>query len=114
MNLNTLTLEQLKSILQWFESAPCAPQPDKTRTTAPKQLIGEYVIVRARDAGIHAEYLVDYDDRIKELEKVKTAAAKLVSMRVHPPLFHRLKLSSMAGNPYWDDLEKALREVSDA
>lgn len=56
MNINQLTLEQLKSILQCLEPAPSTPPPSK-------QLIGQYVIVRARDAGVHAGYLVDYEGR---------------------------------------------------
>ena len=56
MNLNQLTLEQLKSLLQCLEPAPSTPPSSKP-------LIGEYVIVRAKDAGVHAGYLVDYEGR---------------------------------------------------
>ena len=57
MDLNQLTLEQLKSLLQCLEPAPSTPRPSS------KPLIGEYVIVRAKDAGVHAGYLVDYEGR---------------------------------------------------
>ena len=60
MNINDLTIEQTK------ELSALLPHSGK------KELIGDYVIVRCRDAGVHAGYLVDYEGRNVTL---KTPAA---------------------------------------
>ena len=52
MNIDKLTIGQAKELAALF-----------THTAAKKELIGEYVIVRCRDAGVHAGYLVDYEGR---------------------------------------------------
>ena len=53
MNINDLTIGQAKELVALFAGTQ-APQ---------KELIGDYVIVRCRDAGVHAGYLVDYEGR---------------------------------------------------
>ena len=53
MNLDDLTLGQAKQLAAMFGGT----------TTPKKELIGEYVIVRCRDAGVHAGTLVDYEGR---------------------------------------------------
>ena len=53
MNINDLTIGQAKELSALFAGTQ-APQ---------KELIGDYVIVRCRDAGVHAGYLVDYEGR---------------------------------------------------
>lgn len=52
MNIDKLTIGQAKELAALF-----------THTAAKKELIGDYVIVRCRDAGVHAGYLVDYEGR---------------------------------------------------
>lgn len=52
MDINNLTIGQAKELAAMFGA-----------TQAKKELIGEYVIVRCRDAGVHAGYLVDYEGR---------------------------------------------------
>lgn len=51
MDINELTIGQAKELAAMFDS------------NATKPLIGEYVIVRCRDAGVHSGYLVDYENR---------------------------------------------------
>lgn len=53
MDINDLTVGQAKELAAMF-GAIQAPK---------KELIGEYVIVRCRDAGVHAGYLADYEGR---------------------------------------------------
>ena len=54
MNIDELTIGQAKQLAGLFGGAMCQPK---------KELIGEYVIVRCRDAGVHAGILVDYEGR---------------------------------------------------
>ena len=51
MNIDKLTIGQAKNSRLFY------PHSGK------KELIGDYVIVRCRDAGVHAGYLVDYEGR---------------------------------------------------
>ena len=59
IDIDNLTYGQLKQIAQMFSAAPAAP----------KRMIGEYVVVRCRDAGVHAGILIDYEGRTVHLEK---------------------------------------------
>lgn len=54
MNIDDLTIGEAKELAALFAGTQ-APQK--------KELIGDYVIVRCRDAGVHAGYLVDYEGR---------------------------------------------------
>lgn len=58
MNIDDLTIGQAKELAALFAGTK-APQ---------KELIGDYVIVRCRDAGVHAGYLVDYEGRCVTLK----------------------------------------------
>lgn len=62
--MNKQLIEKLLSALLEDDSQP---------TTTGKHLIGEYVIVRCRDAGVHAGTLVDYEGR----EVILTNARRL-------------------------------------
>lgn len=53
MDINDLTIGQAKELASMFGAT----------TQTKKELMGEYVIVRCRDAGVHAGYLVDYEGR---------------------------------------------------
>lgn len=52
MDIDELTIGQARKLSELFGHTPTN-----------KELIGEYVIVRCRDAGVHAGYLVDYENR---------------------------------------------------
>lgn len=54
-------------LLEMLLSQPTASIDGK----ADKPLVGEYVIVRCRDAGVHAGVLVDYEDRNVELKDTR-------------------------------------------
>lgn len=56
MNYEDLTLKQIKEIAELFKAT-------QQVTPSQKVLIGEYVIVRCRDAGVHAGILQSYDGR---------------------------------------------------
>lgn len=62
IDINDLTIGQVKQLVAMLgSSAPvAAPAPKKL-------LIGEYVIVRCRDAGVHAGTLIDYEGRTVNL-----------------------------------------------
>lgn len=53
MNIDDLTIGEAKKLAQMFGGA----------RSVPKELIGDYVIVRCRDAGVHAGTLMDYEGR---------------------------------------------------
>jgi hypothetical protein len=53
MNINDMTIGQAKELAAMVSS----------HAPAQKALIGEYVIVRCRDAGVHAGTLIDYEGR---------------------------------------------------
>lgn len=56
MNINDLTLGQAKELAALFSSGTQIQ-------TANQVLIGEYIIVRCRDAGVHAGFLKSYNGR---------------------------------------------------
>jgi len=58
MNIDDLTYSQLKQIAAMF-----AGQPAATPSTLNTGMIGKYVIVRCRDAGVHAGVLESTDGR---------------------------------------------------
>lgn len=53
MDIDSMTIGEAKKLAQMFGGAK----------SVPKELIGDYVIVRCRDAGVHAGTLVDYEGR---------------------------------------------------
>lgn len=57
MNIDDLTYGELKQIAAMFAGAQAAPQPIQN------DMIGKYVIVRCRDAGVHAGVLESYNGR---------------------------------------------------
>lgn len=62
MNIDNLTIAEIKQIAAMMPGifGPAA-QPQIERPA--KRLIGQFVIVRCRDAGVHAGFLVDYEGR---------------------------------------------------
>jgi len=57
MNINDLTIGQAKELAAMFaNAAPATPAIDC-------KMIGKYVIVRCRDAGVHAGFLESYNGR---------------------------------------------------
>lgn len=54
MNIDNLTYGELKQIAALFNGVQSQQE---------KYNIGEYCIIRCRDAGVHAGYLVDYNGR---------------------------------------------------
>jgi hypothetical protein len=64
MNINDLTLGQLKEIAAMF------PQHQQEHKLDNK-MIGKYVIIRCHDAGVHAGYLESYDGRSAILTDVR-------------------------------------------
>ena len=60
MNIDELTIGQARQIAAMLN----ASSPPTT-----KPMIGEYVIVRCRDAGVHAGTLVDYEGRTVYLKE---------------------------------------------
>lgn len=57
MNLNDLTIGQAKELAALFSGV------SNTQPSSNQVLIGEYVIVRCRDAGVHAGILKSYNGR---------------------------------------------------
>ena len=55
MNINDLTIGEAKQLVSLFSSQVAAGKE--------KIMIGSYVIVRCRDAGVHAGILLDYEGR---------------------------------------------------
>lgn len=53
----------LKLIEKLLESESSTLPTSTEMQTNKKEMIGDYVIVRCRDAGVHAGYLVDYEGR---------------------------------------------------
>lgn len=62
MNIDDLTLRDIKELRSLFSGAAPAEPPKPL-----KPLIGKFVIVRCRDAGVHAGVLTDYDGREADL-----------------------------------------------
>lgn len=60
MNINELTLDQIKEILSSFEI--------KSTDNRPSTLIGKYVLVRTYSAGVHTGYLVEQNNKIVTLK----------------------------------------------
>ena len=62
MKIDNLTIAEIKQIAAMVPGilGPVA-QPQGERPA--KRLIGQYVIVRCRDAGVHAGFLLDYEGR---------------------------------------------------
>ena len=56
MNINDLTIGQAKELAALFSQQSPAPAIDN-------KMIGKYVIVRCRDAGVHSGYLESYNGR---------------------------------------------------
>jgi len=68
-SINDLTLGELKSIhselQELFGSLTSATEPMTISGEKPKEkpMIGQYCIIRCRDAGVHAGYVEDWYDR---------------------------------------------------
>lgn len=73
MNVDNLTIGELKEIRGWLDLTVPANQPNAISLRAPSPLIGEYVIVRCRDAGVHAGVLKMQQER----EAVLTESRRL-------------------------------------
>jgi len=56
MDINSLTVSQVKEILAMFGNRPSAQEPSD-------DMIGKYVIVRCQEAGVHAGVLDSYHGR---------------------------------------------------
>lgn len=56
MNINDLTIGQAKELAEIFASGNAESKIDN-------KMIGKYVIVRCRDAGVHTGYLESYNGR---------------------------------------------------
>jgi hypothetical protein len=56
MNIDDLTLGQIKQLQNVWANTP---QPDQLKS----ELLGKYVVVRCRDAGVHAGVLKSYNGR---------------------------------------------------
>jgi len=62
MNINKL--KELLELANLIDDGEVA-----VKQTRSKRMIGDYVIVRCRDAGVHAGILVDYEGRTVELKE---------------------------------------------
>ncbi len=60
VNINDLTYGQLKEIAAMFSNQPATIAQSQQLDN---KMIGKYVIVRCRDAGVHAGYLESYNGR---------------------------------------------------
>lgn len=59
MNIDDLTLGQLKALASQWKQFESGSSPDKVDN----RMVGKYVIVRCRDAGVHAGVLESYNGR---------------------------------------------------
>jgi hypothetical protein len=78
MKLDDLTIAQAKELVHMFSFSPSATLdvvasngPEQPSTTFDNGMIGQYVIVRCRDAGVHAGVLVAHNGRECVLEDAK-------------------------------------------
>lgn len=65
MSIENITIGQIEEILKRFSAAGCS----HNATEQKKLMVGEYVIVRCRDAGVHAGILLDYEGRTVSLSQ---------------------------------------------
>lgn len=66
IDINDLTIRQAKQLV-----AMIGGNAPESATAQKKLLIGEYVIVRCRDAGVHAGVLIDYEGRTVSLSHAR-------------------------------------------
>lgn len=59
MNIDDLTLGQLKALASQWKQFEAGSSPEKVDN----RMVGKYVIVRCRDAGVHAGVLESYNGR---------------------------------------------------
>lgn len=71
MDIDQLTVGEVKKLIQVFEGFGLIQAPNSKEID--NKMLGKYVIVRCRDAGVHAGYLESYTGR----ECVLTAARRL-------------------------------------